>query len=76
MELPTQGIRHQLELNVELAEPLGTETLLYTQVNGVEVLGKMFNPRIVKPGEQLNFEVSLDKMHIFDAQSLKSVKIT
>ncbi len=68
------GQRASMDLTVELAELLGTETILYTQVDGKEVLGKMFDPRDVLPGERMTFNVSLDKVHLFDAESQKSVR--
>ena len=63
-----------LELTVELAELLGTETLIYTRLAGQEVQGKMFDPRDVREGERLPFRLSLDKAHIFDAGTQKSVR--
>ncbi|GAB5505405.1 MAG: sn-glycerol-3-phosphate ABC transporter ATP-binding protein UgpC [Rhizobiaceae bacterium] len=64
-----------LELTVDLAELLGTETLLYTQLGGQDALGKMFDPRDVAAGETLRFRLSLDKAHLFDATSGKSVRL-
>jgi multiple sugar transport system ATP-binding protein len=64
----------RLEMTVDLAEPLGTETILYTSVGGQEVLGKMFDPRDVAPGETLTFNLALDKVHLFDAGSGKTVR--
>ncbi|MBO6900467.1 MAG: sn-glycerol-3-phosphate ABC transporter ATP-binding protein UgpC [Rhizobiaceae bacterium] len=64
-----------LELGVELAELLGTETLLYTRLGGQEALGKMFDPRDVGSGETLRFRLSLDKAHLFDAASGRSVRL-
>ena len=63
-----------LKLTVELAELLGTETLLYTRLAGREVQGKMFDPRDVTEGETLDFRVSLDKVHLFDARTGTSVR--
>ena len=57
----------EIELQVELAEPLGTETLIYSKLASQEVQGKMYNPRPVAIGEKLNFRISLGKAHLFDA---------
>lgn len=67
------GETAKMKLNVELAELLGTETLLYTSINGKEVLGKMFNHEDINPGTALEFTLALDKVHIFDAQDSKAV---
>ena len=40
---------------VTIAEPLGTETILFADLGGKEVQGKMLNPRVVAPGEMLEF---------------------
>ncbi|MEM1287157.1 MAG: sn-glycerol-3-phosphate ABC transporter ATP-binding protein UgpC [Pseudomonadota bacterium] len=63
-----------LSLTVELAELLGTETLLYTQLADHEFLGKMFDPRDVSEGETLTFRVALDKLHLFDTGTGRSVR--
>lgn len=65
-----------LELKIDLAELLGTETVLYTQIAGSEVQGKMFVPRDVTPGEVLKFRIALEKTHLFDAKTKKSVRIS
>jgi len=57
----------EIDLAVEIAELLGTETLIYTRLAGQEVQGKMFDPRDLTPGETLTFRLSLDRAHIFDA---------
>lgn len=69
-----EGAVHELDLSVTLTEPLGTETLLFTNMAGVEVQAKMFNPRPVAPGEQLGFRLMLDKCHVFDAETGKAVR--
>ena len=59
---------------VTIAEPLGTETMLYTEFGGAEVQGKMLNPRVVHPGEQLDFTLDLSRLHVFDKTSGKSLR--
>ena len=63
-----------LSLTVELAELLGTETLIYTRLAGHEVQGKMFDPRQLDEGETLPFRMMLDKLHLFDARTGRSVR--
>ncbi|MXQ07432.1 sn-glycerol-3-phosphate ABC transporter ATP-binding protein UgpC [Alphaproteobacteria bacterium GH1-50] len=67
------GERAQMELEVILSEPLGTETILYTTIAGQEAQGKMYGPRPVSPGERLVFDVALEKAHLFDAATGRSV---
>ncbi|MFY0679555.1 MAG: sn-glycerol-3-phosphate ABC transporter ATP-binding protein UgpC [Thalassovita sp.] len=68
------GDRAELNLTVALSEPLGTETVLFTELAGCEVQAKMLNPRPVTPGESLNFHLMLDKCHVFDATSTNAIR--
>ncbi len=69
-----EGKKTTLELTVNLTEPLGTETLLFTDIVGTEVQAKMLNPRPVLPGETLKFQLMLDKCHVFDAASSNAIR--
>ncbi len=69
-----EGEIAELDLTVTLTEPLGTETLLFAELGGLEVQAKMFNPRPVAPGEAMKFRLMLDKTHIFDAASAKAIR--
>ena len=59
---------------VLIAEPLGTETILFTELGGKEVQGKMLNPRHVASGEVLDFTLDLTRLHVFDKASGKSLR--
>ena len=59
---------------VQIAEPLGTETILFTELGGKEVQGKMLDPRPVRPGEMLDFTLDLTRLHVFDKASGKSLR--
>jgi multiple sugar transport system ATP-binding protein len=63
-----------LKSKVIIAEPLGTETILFVTLGGKDVQGKMLNPRVVTPGEELDFTLDLTRLHVFDKQSGKSVR--
>ncbi len=69
------GDSARMTLDVVLSEPLGTETILYTSIAGQEAQGKMFGPRNVTPGETLEFDIAMDKAHLFDAASGRSVRV-
>ena len=72
--LSQDGPGAELNLTVELAEPLGMESLIYTRIAGQEVQAKLYGPRIVAPGEKLTFRLALDRAHLFDAATGKSVR--
>ncbi len=69
------GDSARLTLDVTLSELLGTETILYTSIAGQEAQGKMFGAREVAPGETLEFDVAMDRAHLFDAATGKSVRV-
>ena len=54
------------EKNIELSEPLGTETQLFLKLNNKEIISRMYNPREIKVGEKLTFAVNLKKIHLFN----------
>lgn len=64
----------KFDLTVTLTESLGTESILYTRIGSVDVQTKMFNPRPVAIGEILNFQLSIDKCHLFDAQTGDAIR--
>lgn len=69
------GDQARMTLDVVLSEPLGTETILYTTISGQEAQGKMFGPRDVAAGETLEFDIAMDKAHLFDADTGRSVRL-
>jgi len=58
---------------VLFSEPLGSETLLITELGGREVIARMLNPMPVQPGQVFPFRLNLDRLHLFDASSGASV---
>jgi len=65
--LDETGESTTLSLEVEIAEPLGMESLLYAILAGQEVQAKVYGPKLVSPGEVLEFRIALDRAHLFDA---------
>ncbi|MQT11775.1 ABC transporter ATP-binding protein [Segnochrobactrum spirostomi] len=62
-----------LDRTIKLAEPLGTETLLFVDFGGREVQAKMLSPRVVVPGETMPFVLDLERLHVFDKASGRSI---
>ncbi len=71
--LSQDGPGAEVRLTVDLAEPLGMESLIYTRLAGQEVQAKLYGPRLVQPGEVLTFRLALDRAHLFDTATGKSV---
>ncbi|NNE82224.1 MAG: sn-glycerol-3-phosphate ABC transporter ATP-binding protein UgpC [Silicimonas sp.] len=72
--MPMEGAFAELEMTVNLSEPLGTETLLFTSIADKEIQAKMLNPRPVASGEKLSFQLDLTRCHLFDAETQNSLR--
>jgi multiple sugar transport system ATP-binding protein len=58
---------------VSFTEPLGSETLLITEMGGQEVISKMYRPISLRSGQPVSFRVNLDGLHMFDPDSGQSL---
>lgn len=63
----------QLEGRVEVVEPLGNETNLHLDFGGVRLVGKCEGYRPVRPGQLLRLSLNLKHLHIFDANTSRSI---
>ncbi len=63
----------KFDAKVEVTEPLGSETLMHVNVSGLKITGKCEGRKSVQPGEQVRLSFNLDHLHIFDAESTKSI---
>ena len=62
-----------LDSKVNLSEPLGTETLIFTNLGNKEVVSRMFAPEQVEAGSLLNFSLNLDRVYLFDDKTEKII---
>ncbi len=58
---------------IELAEPLGTETQLFFKLKGKEIISRMYNPHPISVGENINFSIDPDKAHFFNIEDEKAI---
>ena len=65
---------HKQDLRVILTEPLGNETLVFSDFAGAEWVGRMLNPRRLSPGEALPFCFDLSQAHLFDRESGRTLR--
>lgn len=63
----------KLEGTVEVVEPLGGETLMHVDFQGIKFMAKCDGRKIVRPGEKLNLAMNLERLHIFDAETSRSI---
>ena len=59
--------------NIDIVEPLGTETHLFITINNKEIICRMYNPYEVNVGDELNFQVDPRKVHFFDIETQKTI---
>jgi multiple sugar transport system ATP-binding protein len=64
---PEQALDFDARIN--FTEPLGSETLLITELGRREVVAKMFRPVPLAPGQVLPFQMNLAGLHLFDFDS-------
>jgi multiple sugar transport system ATP-binding protein len=59
---------------VTLTESLGNETLLLAQFGAGEITARMQRPRPVTEGEMINFLMDRERLHLFDAETGRSLR--
>jgi multiple sugar transport system ATP-binding protein len=63
-----------LAATVNLTEMLGNETLLFLTVGSHELIARMQQPRYVDQDETVRFNLNTDRVHLFDAETGKSLR--
>ena len=58
---------------VTVVEPLGSETNIHMDLQGIRVIGKCDGQRPVRVGETLDMALNLGQLHIFDAKTTQSL---
>jgi multiple sugar transport system ATP-binding protein len=56
---------------VEVVEPLGDEVVVHARAGEALLIAKLPPDRVPDAGEQLDFAVDLDRLHLFDAETEK-----
>jgi multiple sugar transport system ATP-binding protein len=54
---------------VDVVEYLGNEELIHAQAEGSEIVALVPSERQVKPGQDIELGVPLDKLHVFDPET-------
>ncbi|MFS0862488.1 ABC transporter ATP-binding protein [Fredinandcohnia sp. 179-A 10B2 NHS] len=55
--------------NIEVAELMGAETMLYSQVSGQEFVARVDSRTDIKPGQNLELAFDMNKSHFFDTET-------
>jgi multiple sugar transport system ATP-binding protein len=65
---------HRVELPVSITEPLGNETLVFAEFNGVDWVSRMLNPKPLKTGDRIGMSFDLSRAHLFSADTGKTLR--
>jgi multiple sugar transport system ATP-binding protein len=57
----------------EVVEPLGSDTNLHMDLQGIKVVAKCDGRRIVEAGDRFKMALNLEHLHIFDGESTLSI---
>ena len=68
---PSQSWGYKSKVN--LSEPLGTETLIFTNFGKIEIVSRMFTPELVRAGDELEFALNLERTYLFDGETGKAL---
>ncbi len=61
------------EAVVEVIEPLGSETYLHVDMQGVKAIAQCEGRKIFHVGDKVELALNLEHLHIFDGESTKSI---
>ncbi len=65
---------HRITVPVALTEPLGNETLVFTEIDGHDWVARMLNPRPLAPGQGVEMSLDLSQAHLFSAETGRSLR--
>jgi multiple sugar transport system ATP-binding protein len=63
----------RIPARVDVVEYLGNEELIHAQAEGNEIVALIPSEREVKPGQQIELAVPMDKLHVFDPATEQSL---
>jgi multiple sugar transport system ATP-binding protein len=65
---------HRMTVPVSLTEPLGNETLVFTEIDGRDWVARMLNPRPLAAGQPVEMSLDLSQAHLFSAETGRSLR--
>ena len=65
--------RTPIEVNVELAEPLGADTLVFTRLGAAEVVCRLTTAESISVGQSVKVHADMSQVHIFDRETEKAL---
>jgi multiple sugar transport system ATP-binding protein len=68
-----QAVAMRFPAKVDVVEYLGNEELIHANAEGNEIVALIPSERQVRPGAEIELAVPIDKLHVFDPESEKSL---
>jgi multiple sugar transport system ATP-binding protein len=65
-----------IEVDIDIVEPLGLETLVYFSIGGQVVCGRVDPDANPQPRSRMRLAVDLEKLHLFDGASGKALRVS
>ncbi len=73
LDMKDEGPTGTISGNADVVEYLGNEELIHYTVGDLDVVALIGSEYRVKPGDDLNLKISLDKVHLFDPESTNAL---
>ncbi|MDQ0247168.1 multiple sugar transport system ATP-binding protein [Bacillus fengqiuensis] len=64
----------KVTIKVDVAELMGAETMLYSQINGQDFVARVDARTEVKPNQQMDLALDMNKAHFFDAETERRIR--
>ncbi len=65
---------HAIDIEVEVTEPTGPDTLVYTEINGVSVISRSHPENVVEDGATMTLSLSMSQSVFFDPQTGERIR--
>ncbi|MBD1383639.1 TOBE domain-containing protein, partial [Metabacillus arenae] len=64
----------KVDATIEVAELMGAETMLYSQVAGQEFVARVDSRTDIQPGQKLELALDMNKAHFFDQETEQRIR--
>jgi multiple sugar transport system ATP-binding protein len=71
---PKQGCSLPVTLTVDIAEPMGSESLVYFKCGTGNLIARIHGERLFRSGEQLAVQLDLEKVSLFDVETEEVIR--
>jgi multiple sugar transport system ATP-binding protein len=71
---PKEGYSLPLTLTVDIAEPMGSESLVYLKTATGSLIARIHGEQLFHSGEQLTVQFDLEKVSLFDVETEKVIR--